>query len=205
MRKKLFSYLLQFAVLSASGQTIQLQNQWNKNSDTIYIGVENVIKMSGSLKDLLRIESDQAAVKWNGNSFSIFPTYPGTVKIELITTTGKTESAFTSVYFPSLSAVFKDKNGKESSSLKIGDLPQLKGLVVKCSTNNNFFNDFEILSFVVSCNGKSYEFQGASLDNSKELLTLDQGDILHLEKVNLINRRTGFQAQSAYGTELIVK
>jgi len=150
---------LQFAVLGASGQAIQLQNQWNKNSDTIYIGVENVIKMSGSLKDLVRVESDQAAIKLNGSAFSIFPTYPGTVKIELITATGKTESVFTSVYFPSVNAVFQDKNGKESSSVKIVDLPQLKGLVVKSSANNAFFNNFEIVSFVVSCNGKSYEFQ----------------------------------------------
>jgi len=192
MRKQLFSCLLHFIVLSASGQAIQLQNQtYDQDSDTIYIGVENAFKMSGALGDLIRIDCDEAAIKWNGSSLSIAPRYPGTVKIVFTMTTGKTESVFTAVYLPNVRAVFEDTNGKELSILKMADLPRLKGLVVKCN-KDNFVNDVEILSFVVSSNGRSYEFQGASFgDADKKLLNLRPDDILLLEKVNLINKRTG--------------
>jgi hypothetical protein len=207
MRKQVFSYLLPFVFLSASGQSIQLQDLWNKqNSDTIYVGIENVFKISGSLSDLIRIECDQAPIKMNGNSFSISPRYAGTVKIEYITTTAKTEFVVTSVYLPLVRAVFEDKNGNESTYLKMADLPQLKGIALKCPANNNLVSDFQVLSFIVSSNGRSYEFQGDSLrDIYKKLPSLCPDDILLLEKVNLLKKPTGLQMHLANTNELTVK
>ena len=147
------------------GQSINLVNKTvsNKNSKTIYIGVENEFTITGENKISVQ---PQWGVSLDQNKLKVRATSVGELTILFITDKDKIPIAFNVARVPDPIPVIGRHDGRQiNKNILLAD----NAISLKSNNENSFFYNYDIISFSVKFRNKTFDFKGNKF--STEILT----------------------------------
>jgi GldM C-terminal domain len=163
MKKIIFLCLVVFLTPTLLfSQQIKLINKTvsDKNSRTLYIGVDNELEVQcETFKGVLPKEG----VFLKQNNIKVRPTTVGNFTIVFLTNDGENPISFDVVRVADPIPVFA---GQSDNQIINKSLLNQSQLTIKSSHNqNNFFENYKVVSFIAKLNGTNYEVTGNSFSS----------------------------------------
>jgi hypothetical protein len=165
MFKIIFLISIAFVVDTALiAQTINLINNTvsDKNSKTVYIGIDNNFKIEGETFEGI-IPQDDFSLK--ANELIVRPNKIGKLTVLFLTKESKIPMTFEVRTLPEVMVLVAGQSNKFNKDLT----PDDSQLTLKTVNNDDFFNNYDITSFAATLDGKTFEVSGNNFSN--ELLS----------------------------------
>ena len=197
MRNLFFALFLLLSFCSKA-QHISLQNDWQLNSDTVYIGVRNTLHIKGDIADIAFFSGDINSVVYKRDSLFFTVVQPGEVEIKAYFKNGNTQ-AFScyATYLPPL--VVQITKGGEAYEKSISKNDLLAGCILSpVNTLSAFYNSYEVTSYEILLNEEQLLIQGNQLC-PKVISGIDKlkpGDSFDILKVSLLHKANGIQVHA---------
>lgn len=190
----------------AFAQDIALQNNWQKNSNTLYIGVQNTLLISGDASTVVAVTSPSASVKQNRDSLMINVHKPGTVLIHIELKDGSRHSfTYQSFYLPPFQVQLFKGNTRFENRIDQADL-QSGCRIEVLNTENTLYTDYEITGFNISVDKETFILAGNTISKDKipVIATIREGNRFIITGVSLFNKATGKKMQVGIQKEYTV-
>ena len=191
------TFILLFASLTLQtiGQTLTVENTWQKGSTVIYQDVTNELKLSGESKSIKETTVSNGHVRLDGDKLVVVPAIPGQLKLFILTEAGRLEFDFIVQPLPSPLSLKLSLADTDAPKLTIAEILKTNGLKLQYPDNkaNSFFSNVLVESYILTVAGTNYTVgnTGYSDNLTDKLKTLKAGDKISLKSVTLIHVLTG--------------
>lgn len=190
----LFSVSLLLSSLINMAQNITIANSWEKDSKTIYIGIQNQLIIEGNTTAITKINFAAGAMRRMGDTLIVSPVNKGTFIIEIETTAATKSFPFEADYFPRFVVALTDSIYSDQSAVLKQEVLKSGGLHIAGSKNSGdrLFDNFTLTQYALSINGKHYQVNGKHFPKEviKAISNLESGSIVSVDDFELYNKYT---------------
>ncbi len=181
MTKNILTALFIIFTHTLWGQPITLINKTvsDQNCKTLYIGIENVLLINQN--NSIRIEP-QSGVELEQNKLTIKPRSAGQLTVVFLTDSGEIPITFDVKRIPDLIPVISGQfNGKINKDVLLIE----KSISLKTTNNDSFFVNFDVVSFTVKFDSKTYDIKGNRFSDEilNELNSTKPGDTIFISSI----------------------
>lgn len=188
--RNLFLPLFLLFSFCGKAQHISLQNDWQLNSDTVYIGAQNILHIKGDVADIVSFSGDIKSVVYKRDSLFFNVVQLGEVKIKAHFKNGNTQAfSYHDTYLPPL--VVQISKGADAYEKSIPKNALLAGCILQPDNKMTaIYSSYEVTSYEILLNGKQLLISGSLL--SPKLIAgiseLKSGDSFEIVKASLLNK-----------------
>ena len=190
----LFSISLLLGSLLSVAQNITIANRWEKDSKTIYIGIQNQLIIEGNTTAITKINSPARSMHRVGDTLIVYPVNKGPFVIEIETTYDTKSFTFEADYFPRFVIALTDSIYSNQSAVSKQDVLKSGALHIAGSKNSSdrLFDNFTLTQYALSIDGKHYQVNGKHFPKEiiETISNLESGSVISVDDFELYNKGT---------------